>query len=81
MIHIDWMIGSDSIDIDGVDANGRRTPVFRKGEWAWGAPSTYATVNERRAAPEKNPRMRDAGAAKGRPRRVRGRYSLRASPG
>jgi aminopeptidase len=34
MIHIDWMIGSDSIDIDGVDANGGRTPVFRKGEWA-----------------------------------------------
>jgi aminopeptidase len=34
MIHIDWMIGSDRIDIDGLDANGRRTPVFRKGEWA-----------------------------------------------
>jgi aminopeptidase len=34
MIHIDWMIGSDQIDIDGVNANGGRTPVFRKGEWA-----------------------------------------------
>jgi aminopeptidase len=34
MIHIDWMIGSDLIDIDGLDANGGRTPVFRKGEWA-----------------------------------------------
>jgi aminopeptidase len=34
MIHIDWMIGSDLIDIDGVDANRGRTPVFRKGEWA-----------------------------------------------
>ena len=34
MIHIDWMIGSDKIDIDGLDANGARTPVFRKGEWA-----------------------------------------------
>jgi aminopeptidase len=33
MIHIDWMIGSDKIDIDGLDANGGRTPVFRKGEW------------------------------------------------
>jgi len=33
-IHIDWMIGSDKIDIDGVDADGRRVPVFRKGEWA-----------------------------------------------
>jgi aminopeptidase len=34
MIHIDWMIGSDRIDIDGVDADGGRTPVFRRGEWA-----------------------------------------------
>jgi aminopeptidase len=34
MIHIDWMIGSDKIDIDGLDASGGRTPVFRKGEWA-----------------------------------------------
>src|SRR5215469_11034875 len=34
LIHIDWMIGSDKIDIDGIHADGRRTPVFRKGEWA-----------------------------------------------
>src|ERR1700676_485027 len=34
LIHIDWMIGSDKIDIDGVDADGRHVPVFRKGEWA-----------------------------------------------
>ncbi|MFN3744850.1 MAG: aminopeptidase [Hyphomicrobiaceae bacterium] len=33
-IHIDWMIGSDKMDIDGVHADGRRVPVFRKGEWA-----------------------------------------------
>ena len=33
-IHIDWMIGSDQIDIDGVHADGRRVPVFRRGEWA-----------------------------------------------
>jgi aminopeptidase len=33
-IHIDWMIGSAEIDIDGVHADGRRVPVFRKGEWA-----------------------------------------------
>ncbi|MGA2795650.1 MAG: aminopeptidase [Roseiarcus sp.] len=32
-IHIDWMIGSDKIDIDGVRPDGGRTPVFRKGEW------------------------------------------------
>ncbi len=34
MIHVDWMIGSDKIDIDGLDADGNRTPVMRKGEWA-----------------------------------------------
>jgi aminopeptidase len=34
MIHIDWMIGSDRIDIDGLDADGGRTPIMRKGEWA-----------------------------------------------
>jgi aminopeptidase len=33
-IHIDWMIGSAETDIDGVHADGRRVPVFRKGEWA-----------------------------------------------
>jgi aminopeptidase len=33
-IHIDWMIGSNEIDIDGVHTDGRRVPVFRKGEWA-----------------------------------------------
>ncbi len=33
-IHIDWMIGSDKIDIDGILADGRRVPVFRQGEWA-----------------------------------------------
>jgi aminopeptidase len=34
LIHIDWMIGSDTTDIDGVRADGSRVPVFRKGEWA-----------------------------------------------
>ena len=33
-IHIDWMIGSNEIDIEGVHTDGRRVPVFRKGEWA-----------------------------------------------
>src|ERR1700735_454155 len=33
-IHIDWMIGSDQTDIDGIHADGRRVPVFRQGEWA-----------------------------------------------
>jgi aminopeptidase len=34
MIHIDWMIGSGEIDIDGITADGSRVAVFRKGEWA-----------------------------------------------
>ncbi|HUN96968.1 MAG TPA: aminopeptidase [Bradyrhizobium sp.] len=34
LIHIDWMIGSNQIDIDGIHVDGRRVPVFRKGEWA-----------------------------------------------
>ena len=34
MIHIDWMIGSNEIDVDGIDQNGNAVPVFRKGEWA-----------------------------------------------
>jgi aminopeptidase len=34
LIHIDWMIGSNEVDIDGVHEDGRRVPVFRKGEWA-----------------------------------------------
>ncbi len=33
LIHIDWMIGSAEIDVDGLDATGRRTPVMRKGEF------------------------------------------------
>lgn len=33
-IHIDWMIGSDQVDIDGVREDGSKVPVFRKGEWA-----------------------------------------------
>ena len=34
MIHVDWMIGSDTINIDGLDHDGGVTPVFRAGEWA-----------------------------------------------
>ncbi len=34
MIHVDWMIGSQSINIDGLDEESCATPVFRNGEWA-----------------------------------------------
>jgi aminopeptidase len=32
-IHIDWMIGSGEVDIDGLDRDGKAAPVMRKGEW------------------------------------------------
>ena len=34
LIHIDWMIGSGQIDIDGIRQDGSKVPVMRKGEWA-----------------------------------------------
>ena len=33
LIHVDWMIGSDKLDIDGITASDRAEPVMRKGEW------------------------------------------------
>ncbi|OLP59215.1 peptidase M29 [Xaviernesmea oryzae] len=33
LIHIDWMIGSDKVDVDGIAADGSSKPVMRKGEW------------------------------------------------
>jgi aminopeptidase len=35
LIHIDWMIGSGAIDVDGVRADGGAEPLMKKGEWAW----------------------------------------------
>ncbi|MCX5515550.1 aminopeptidase [Kaistia algarum] len=34
LIHIDWMIGSGSVDVDGIDAAGKSEPLMRQGEWA-----------------------------------------------
>jgi aminopeptidase len=33
LIHIDWMIGSDKIDVDGIGTNGNAEPLMRSGEW------------------------------------------------
>jgi len=33
LIHVDWMIGSNRIDVDGVGAAGASEPVMRAGEW------------------------------------------------
>lgn len=32
-IHIDWMIGSDRVDVDGIAQDGARVPVMRRGAW------------------------------------------------
>lgn len=32
--HVDFMIGSDKMDIDGITADGKTVPIFRGGEWA-----------------------------------------------
>jgi aminopeptidase len=33
LIHVDWMIGSDKLDIDAITASGREEPLMRRGEW------------------------------------------------
>lgn len=35
MVHVDFMIGSDKIDIDGIKADGTAEAVFRNGAWAF----------------------------------------------
>jgi aminopeptidase len=37
LTHVDFMIGSPQIDIDGIQEDGRREPVMRAGEWAFEA--------------------------------------------
>ena len=34
MIHVDFMIGSDTLDIDGITPDGQRIPIFRHGLWS-----------------------------------------------
>jgi aminopeptidase len=33
LIHVDWMIGSGELDIDGITAAGVAEPLMRQGEW------------------------------------------------
>ncbi len=33
LIHVDWMIGSGKLDIDGITATGVAEPLMRQGEW------------------------------------------------
>ncbi len=34
-IHVDWMIGSERMDIDGITADGNIKSVMRGGEWSY----------------------------------------------
>jgi aminopeptidase len=34
LIHVDWMIGSGELDIDGIAASGAAEPLMRGGEWS-----------------------------------------------
>jgi len=33
LIHVDWMIGSKTMDVDGISTNGKAEPLMRAGEW------------------------------------------------
>jgi len=33
LIHVDWMIGSDTLDVDGITASNVVEPLMRSGEW------------------------------------------------
>src|SRR5699024_9187282 len=35
LVHVDFMVGSDEMDIDGVFADGKKEAVFRQGAWAF----------------------------------------------
>lgn len=35
--HVDFMIGSDKMDVDGISKEGETEPIMRKGEWAFNA--------------------------------------------
>jgi aminopeptidase len=34
LVHVDFMIGSAQIDVDGIAASGATEPVMRGGEWS-----------------------------------------------
>ncbi|MDE0344853.1 MAG: aminopeptidase, partial [Boseongicola sp.] len=34
IVHVDWMIGAEDTDVDGITTTGDRVAVFRRGNWA-----------------------------------------------
>lgn len=37
MIHVDLMVGSGEMDVDGITEEGVREPLMRRGEWTFEA--------------------------------------------
>jgi aminopeptidase len=35
LVHVDFMIGSVEMDVDGLSKDGAKEPVMRNGEWAF----------------------------------------------
>jgi aminopeptidase len=35
LTHNDFMVGSEKMDIDGINNDGTREPIMRAGEWAF----------------------------------------------
>jgi aminopeptidase len=35
MIHVDFMIGTEDLNIDAITREGKTVPVFRNGNWAF----------------------------------------------
>ena len=35
IVHVDFMIGSPALDVDGITASGEREAVMRQGEWVF----------------------------------------------
>ncbi len=35
LMHVDFMIGSDKLDIYGITKDGKREAIFQQGEWAF----------------------------------------------
>ena len=33
--HVDFMIGTDDIDITGITPDGREVVIFQNGQWSW----------------------------------------------
>ncbi len=77
-IHVDFMIGSGNMDIDGLSAEGDAEPVMRSGEWAFDVvacrfPTTAVRADARINVPGHQPIRRGCSGLVSHTRRDRGR--------